>query len=216
MHNAPAVPRRTPFVFAILALAACRPLGPTRWSAPASRGSGRTVLQLEASHSTSRAFVPYPNLTAEYRRGVADRVDVGGRLSVLGAALDTRYALLRGDQIDSSLGLGARASLLRPDWHDRGQDMALEPRFRVGANLSPRVQLGFETLLAVGYARERVGLLDRNSVYLAPTLALALDVQATRNLHLVTELGVTGFVNRASFDYPSDRLRTQASFGFWF
>jgi|GEM_PF-4748630 len=206
-----------------LAGTGCTSLGGMRWSSPAPVGHGRVGVggELDVLHDEVREHAPTPNAFVEYRRGVADGWDVGGRLTVASIAIDTRRAVVRSDAVEASLGAGGRFGLPadRPGYDLQVEDAlegALEPDARIGIAIGRRSQLAFALRPAVVYARTAVADHEKRGLSLRPRLVMAFDIGVTDGFHVVPELSAETFVGADSFYVRDDTLRLRAGLGIYF
>lgn len=206
----------------VLAVSSTGCMGSMRFSSPAPRGHGRIGLvpELAAGHAYDRSIGPQPGGSVEYRRGLSDALDVGGRVFLVGAAVDARHVLTRADTVETSFGLGGRvgASTFTSDpWV--GYEIAVEPALRLGVNVSQASQLAFALVPALVYSRNQVaGAADivKKGVSFAPELVVAFDVGLSDAVHIVPLVGATSFVGSDSFHFTDDTARLRAALGFYF
>lgn len=112
-------------------------MGGMRWSSPAPSGHGRIgiVPELRATHTYDRDAHVDPGLGVEYRRGLSETWDLGGRVHTFGAGVDARKLVSRARAAETSVGIGAHFGSPPERWSaptSGGYEVALEPAFRVG------------------------------------------------------------------------------------
>lgn len=201
--------------FALVASTGCA-MGGMRWSSPATRGHGRVAIVPEMRHDTEGGTIP--DLSVEYRRGMTDTFDLGGRVFALGGALDGRYLLRRSEDAEVSLGAGFSASSPRvylPSAH-AGYELAFDPQVRVGVNISRKSQLAVGIIPSLVYVREDLEPLHKNGIMFVPTATLAFDLGFSDSFHVVPEVSASSFVGSDSFRATDDTVRLRAALGFYF
>lgn len=197
-------------------------MGGMRWSSPAPAGKGRIGLvpEVRASHTYDRPLVWQPDFAVEYRRGLNERWDLGGRANLLGIGVDGRYLAFTSEDVDVSLGIGARGGLpseIRDAHFGAPYEIAAEPALRVGVHLSRRSQVGIGITPAIVFGNNvgDSGLVRRGFSFV-PEATLAVDIGFSDRFHLVPQVGAATFVGSDSFVLTDDTVRLRAALGFYF
>lgn len=204
----------------VFACAGC--MGGMRWSGPAPRGHGRIGIGSDYAfgQTPDRDYPERGDLFVEYRRGLTDRWDLGGRAHVLGGSLDARHLLTRARYVETGIGVGVRAGAIPENAELRGAEYAFEPAFRLGLDVSPRVQIGVGVVPGLGYRRDTregaVMTFTKRGFVFTPELALALDLGVSDGFHIVPMVAANTYVGVDSFEITDDTVRVRTGVGFYF
>ena len=200
------------------------------WASPVPRGEGRVGFRAGARAvvggdlpSVAEGYSPL--VAFEYRRGVADRVDVGGEVSNTNAALGARVSLAKARTVEVSIGLHVRGTAARPlgiipFFEGHHYSLSAEPDVRAGVNLSHAVQLGFFFRPALVYtlpdAEPASVIPERRGLSLSPELGLAIDLRLGKQVHLVPVVSLATFLGSDSRFLSDDTLVGTSSLALYF